>query len=138
MPDAFALDPRLAQDTVPLGDLKLSRVLAMNDANYPWLILVPRRPHLVELIDLDRAEQAELMQEIAHVAGALKTVTGCHKLNIAALGNAVAQLHIHVIARFSTDAAWPNPVWGRVPARPYEAVELQRFGGHMRDAIGFR
>jgi diadenosine tetraphosphate (Ap4A) HIT family hydrolase len=137
MPDAFALDPRLAQDTVPLGELKLSRVLAMNDANYPWLILVPRRPGLVELIDLDRTEQAELMREIAQVAGALKTVTGCHKLNIAALGNAVSQLHVHVIARFSTDAAWPNPVWGRVPALPYETVELQRFGGHMRDAIGF-
>ena len=116
----FTLHPQLAKDTVALGDLALSRVLLMNDANYPWLILVPRRNGLTEIIDLDQSEQVQLMAEIAAAARALKAATQCDKLNIAALGNMVAQLHVHVIARFASDAAWPKPVWGAAPPAAYD------------------
>src|SRR5271169_1797314 len=98
-PNVWSLHPQLAQDTVPVGDLGLSRVLLANDANYPWLILVPRRAGLTELIDLSDSHRSELMDEIADAARALKSITECEKLNIAALGNQVAQLHVHVIAR---------------------------------------
>ena len=108
----WSLHPQLDRDTVALGDLPLSRVLLINDANYPWLILVPRRPDITEIIDLDEDDQAQLMTEIDAASRALKAVTACDKLNIAALGNVVAQLHVHVIARCRTDAAWPKPVWG--------------------------
>jgi diadenosine tetraphosphate (Ap4A) HIT family hydrolase len=116
----WSLDPQLAADTVPVGDLELARVLLANDANYPWLILVPRKPALTELIDLDESGQRQLLAEINAAARALKRVTRCDKLNIAALGNVVAQLHVHVIARRRSDAAWPKPVWGAVSPRSYE------------------
>ena len=106
------LHPQLAADTVALGDLALSRVLLAKDANYPWLILVPRRAGLVELIDLEETAQGQLLGEVAAAARALKAITECDKLNIAALGNQVSQLHVHVIARRHSDAAWPKPVWG--------------------------
>ena len=108
----WSLHPQLALDTVPVGDLPLARVLLANDANYPWLILVPRLPGLVELIDLEANAQVQLLGEVAAAARALKAITECDKLNIAALGNQVPQLHVHVIARRRTDSAWPNPVWG--------------------------
>jgi diadenosine tetraphosphate (Ap4A) HIT family hydrolase len=133
---SWALDPRLERDTVALGDLPLSQVLLMNDANYPWLVLVPRRPHLVELIDLDESGQGTLMGEIARTARALKAITACDKLNIAALGNTVRQLHVHVIARFERDAAGPRPVWGAAPARPYDAARLDRLAGELRRELG--
>jgi diadenosine tetraphosphate (Ap4A) HIT family hydrolase len=133
---SFTLDPRLAQDSVTLGDLPLSRVLLVNDANYPWLILVPRRPNLVELIDLDESGQATLMIEIALAARALKDISACDKLNVAALGNTVRQLHVHVIARRKDDAAGAQPVWGAVPARPYPASERERLAGALRGALG--
>src|SRR5437868_12565556 len=98
MDSGWSLHPQLERDTVSLGDLALSRVLVNNDANYPWLILVPRRPDLVELIDLDDAAQAQLMTDVTRVGHALREVTACHKLNVAALGNMVPQLHVHVIA----------------------------------------
>ena len=105
-----------------IGDLPLARVLAMNDANYPWLILVPRRPGAVEIIDLDGEQQEQLMDEIAMLSHVLKDVTRCDKLNIAAIGNVVAQLHVHIVARRRDDAAWPKPVWGAAPAaRAYES-----------------
>jgi diadenosine tetraphosphate (Ap4A) HIT family hydrolase len=117
----WSLHPQLEADTVPLGDLPLSRVLLMNDANYPWLILVPRMPGITELTDLDPNEQVQLLGEIDGAARALKSVTAHEKLNIAALGNMVKQLHVHVIGRRTTDAAWPKPVWGVTPAKAYEA-----------------
>lgn len=132
---AWMLDPRLAQDSIALGELPLSRVLLMNDANYPWLILVPRRPNLVELIDLDDSGQATLMIEIARAARALKEITACDKLNVAALGNTVRQLHVHVIARRRGDAAGTQPVWGTVPARPYMAAERERLSTELRRAL---
>lgn len=111
-PDGFALDPRLAADTRLVGDLPLSRVLLMDDARFPWLVLVPRRAGLVELSDLPREERIVLLDEIDHVAGALRALVAPDKINVAALGNVVAQLHVHVIARFRCDEAWPRPVWG--------------------------
>jgi diadenosine tetraphosphate (Ap4A) HIT family hydrolase len=128
----WALDAQLARDTTPVGDLPLARLLLMEDANYPWAILVPRRPGAVELIDLAAADQAQLTREIAAVGTALRAATGCDKLNVAALGNVVAQLHVHVIARFRDDAAWPRPVWGAVPARAYAADARQRLVDTLR------
>jgi diadenosine tetraphosphate (Ap4A) HIT family hydrolase len=129
------LHPQLARDTVPVGDLALSRVTAMNDANYAWLILVPRRAGVSETIDLDEIDRVRLMEEIALASRALKDVTGCDKLNIAALGNMVAQLHVHVIARRKDDAAWPKPVWGAAPARPYAAADLEQFVASIRNRL---
>lgn len=123
----WSLHPQLERDTRLVGDLPLARVLVINDANYPWLLLVPRRPDLVELIDLDEVARAQLMTEIAIVARALKEVTQCDKLNIAALGNAVPQLHVHLIARRKGDAAWPKPVWGVAPALAHDPQELSFF-----------
>lgn len=119
MESTWSLHPQLAADTVAVGDLALSRVLLANDVNYPWLILVPRKPGMVDLIDLATNEQAQLLSEVDASARALKALTHCDKLNIAALGNQVPQLHVHVIARFRCDAAWPKPVWGVTPPRVY-------------------
>jgi diadenosine tetraphosphate (Ap4A) HIT family hydrolase len=132
---SWSLHLQLARDGVALGELALSHVLVMNDANYPWLVLVPRRPDMIEIIDLGEADRIQLMAEISDVAGALKRVTRCDKLNIAALGNAVAQLHVHVIARFRNDAAGPRPVWGQVPARPYAPADLDRLMRALRAEI---
>jgi diadenosine tetraphosphate (Ap4A) HIT family hydrolase len=134
-PQAWSLHPQLERDTASLGDLPLSRVMVINDASFPWLLLVPRRPSIVEMIDLDEVEQAQLMTEIARVARALRAVTKCDKLNIAALGNAVPQLHVHVIARFRTDAAWPKPVWGAAAQRAYQREELHNLVTPLRRAI---
>jgi len=132
---AWELDPRLAQDTLPVGDLPLSRLLLSKDANYPWLLLVPRRANTVEIIDLSEVEQAQLTTEINRVARALKDVTKPDKLNIAALGNVVPQLHIHIIARRSSDAAWPRPVWGVVPPLAHDPQEVEAFISALRRKI---
>ena len=131
---AWSLHAGLAADTVPVCELALSRLLAMNDANFPWLILVPRRAGASEIIDLG-AEQVLLMDEIALVSRALKDLTRCDKLNIAAIGNMVPQLHIHIVARRKDDAAWPKPVWGAVSRSAYETAALQRFVGAIRDRV---
>jgi diadenosine tetraphosphate (Ap4A) HIT family hydrolase len=133
---AFTLDPRLARDTVAIGDLPGSRLLLMNDANYPWLIVVPHRPGAVEIFDLDAGERAQLMGELARLAQQLKELTGCHKINIAAIGNVVPQLHVHIIARRPDDPAWPRPVWGALPARPYGESERNRLVQALRRKIG--
>jgi diadenosine tetraphosphate (Ap4A) HIT family hydrolase len=135
MESIWSLHPQLAQDTVPVGDLALARVLLANDANFPWLILVPRKPELVELIDLEENEQVQLLGEIAAAARVLKQITACDKLNIAALGNQVSQLHVHVIARRQSDAAWPKPVWGVAPAISYEPKVRDGFIGALRRAL---
>jgi diadenosine tetraphosphate (Ap4A) HIT family hydrolase len=136
MPDsAWSLHPQLKQDTIDIGDLPLSKVLVIKDANYPWLMLVPRRPEKVEIIDLDEVEQAQLMAEVSRAAKALKEITKCDKLNIAALGNMVPQLHVHVIARRTSDAAWPRPVWGAVPPLAHDAAEVQHFISALRRKI---
>jgi diadenosine tetraphosphate (Ap4A) HIT family hydrolase len=129
---AWELHPQLASDTFVIGDLPLCRILVMNDANYPWLILVPRRRNVVEIIDLDEPSRAQLMKELASVSEALKTVTRCEKLNVAAIGNVVAQLHLHIVGRFRSDPAWPKPVWGTVPPRAYDAADRGRFVASLR------
>ena len=121
---AWHLHPQLADDTVPVMELRLCEVRLMDDANHPWLVLVPRVADAVELIDLDAAQRTQLTAEIDQASRALKALFKPHKLNIAALGNLVPQLHVHVIARFEDDPAWPAPVWGRVAARPYSPDAL--------------
>jgi diadenosine tetraphosphate (Ap4A) HIT family hydrolase len=111
-PTGFILDARLAADTAPLGDLPLSRVLLAEDARFAWLILVPRRAGASELADLVPGDRRQLTAEIDRAAAALRAAVPCDKINVAALGNMVAQLHVHVIARTHDDAAWPRPVWG--------------------------
>ncbi len=132
---AWSLHTQLQKDTIDIGDLPLSRVLVIKDANYPWLMLVPRRPDAVEIIDLDELEQSQLMTEINRVARALKDITKCDKLNIAALGNMVPQLHVHIIARRTSDAAWPRPVWGVMQPLAHDAGEVQAFISALRRKI---
>jgi diadenosine tetraphosphate (Ap4A) HIT family hydrolase len=120
----WSLHPQLEQDTETVGDLALSRLLISNDGNYPWLLLVPRRAGASELIDLEAADQRQLMTEIAMVSVALKAITACDKLNIAAIGNMVPQLHVHVVARRRDDPAWPSRYGARcrrVPGIPPHA-----------------
>lgn len=114
----FALDPRLAADTHTLASWALCEVLLMDDAHYPWLVLVPRRAGIREAIDLEPPDQRQLWQETAEAATRLRAALAPDKLNIAALGNMVPQLHVHVIGRRRDDPAWPRPVWGAVPAVP--------------------
>jgi diadenosine tetraphosphate (Ap4A) HIT family hydrolase len=132
---AWSLHTQLQKDTIDIGDLPLCRALVIKDANYPWLLLVPRRADAVEIIDLDEAEQGQLMTEITRVARAVKGITKCDKLNIAALGNLVPQLHVHIVARRTSDAAWPRPVWGAVPPLAHDAAEVQSFISELRRKI---
>lgn len=134
--DEFSLDPRLATDSTPLVDLALCAVRLMEDARYPWLVLVPRRPDVVEILDLPVPDQALLWDEVRLCAAALGRAVRPDKLNIAALGNVVAQLHVHVIARFTADDAWPRPVWGVHPARPYEAADRAALSGRLLRVLG--
>jgi len=133
--DAWSLHSQLQKDTIDIGDLPLSKVLVIKDAHYPWLLLVPRRAGAVEIIDLDEVAQAQLMTEIARVSRALKEITKCDKLNVAALGNLVPQLHVHIIARRTSDAAWPRPVWGVMPPLAHDAEEVQNFINALRRKI---
>jgi len=133
---SFAIDPRLAADTHAVGALPFSELLLMDDARFPWVILVPRIAGARELIDLDEGDQRLLLGEIDHVARALETLLHPDKLNIAALGNVVPQLHVHVIARFTSDAAWPNPVWGRGERVAYGGRERAARIAMLRTALG--
>ncbi|GAA0534384.1 diadenosine tetraphosphate (Ap4A) HIT family hydrolase [Rhizomicrobium palustre] len=123
----FFLDKRLSSNTVQALDLPVSRVLVMDDARFPWLVLVPRRPHLTEIFDVTPTDRVMLTEEVVLASEKLKALTGCHKINVANLGNVVPQLHIHVIARNPGDAAWPGPVWGQGAAVPYEPRALEAF-----------
>ena len=129
----FALDSRLQQDTIALGDFPLCRLLLSKDANYPWFILVPRRPAVREIIDLPDEEQWILWQESQKLSRLLQQCYAPDKLNIAALGNMVPQLHLHHIVRYEQDAAWPAPVWGKLPPRPYSDSELESLKLKMVD-----
>lgn len=121
----FSLDPRLQQDTLTLGDFSLCRLLLMNDANYPWFILVPRREEITELFQLSERDQRQLWQETTDLAEQLKDVFFADKMNVATLGNVVSQLHMHVIVRRKDDPAWPAPVWGRHEAIPYRPEQVE-------------
>jgi diadenosine tetraphosphate (Ap4A) HIT family hydrolase len=122
----FELHPQLAADTFVIGDLPLCRVLLMNDARFPWVILVPRRKDISEIYDLTMQDQQLLWQESALVAEKLMKLTEADKMNIAALGNVVPQLHVHHVARFQTDAVWPKPIWGQGVAEPYSESDKQQ------------
>ncbi|HEY6941629.1 HIT family protein [Dokdonella sp.] len=133
---SFALDPRLVADTHPIGDALLSRVLLMDDARFPWLILVPRIAGARELFDLDPADRASLLAELDGVGRALESLLHPDKMNIAALGNVVPQLHVHVIARYTTDAAWPQPVWGHGERVRHAPLALAERVAAFREALG--
>jgi len=130
----FKLHPRLEADTVFVADWPLCRVLVMNDARYPWLILVPRR-EATELHDLNERDRAMLIEQIARTSEKLKTLTNAAKINVGALGNLVPQLHIHIVARNPGDAAWPGPVWGQGTRVTYAPEALQHFVKELGTAI---
>ncbi|MBQ4800932.1 HIT domain-containing protein [Pseudoalteromonas sp. MMG006] len=125
----FKLAPELKRDCIELADWPLCKVLLLNDSQYPWFVLVPRQANLREIIDLSEEDQIVYLKESARLSKLLMDVFKPDKLNIAALGNVVPQLHIHHIARFTSDAAWPAPIWGKHPAVPYtepQIVELKK------------
>ena len=131
----FVLHPQLAADTHLVAPLPLCDVRLMDDANHPWLVLVPRIAGAVEMIDLTDAQRTHLRREIDQAARALREAVAPDKLNIATLGNMVQQLHVHVIARYRDDVAWPRPVWGAAPAKAYEAEALARRIEGLRQAL---
>jgi diadenosine tetraphosphate (Ap4A) HIT family hydrolase len=131
----FTLHPTLARDAVEVARLQLCRVLLMRDRRYPWLILVPEREGIQEIHQLPAADRAVLMEEIARVSEAMLRLFQAGKINFGALGNVVPQLHIHVITRFATDAAWPGPVWGSGPAEPYADAELEDLRARLQSAL---
>ncbi len=128
----FTLDSRLQQDTLSIGDFPLCRLLLMNDAHYPWFILVPRREAVSELFQLDTADQQLLWLETTRLAETLKDAFVADKMNVATLGNVVSQLHMHVVVRRREDAAWPAPVWGKHPARAYDAAQIAAIRERLR------
>lgn len=128
----FVLDSRLQQDSLVLGDFPLSRLLLSKDANYPWFILVPRRADVSELFDLDLADQQQLWKETTLLAEALKDEFAADKMNVATLGNVVSQLHMHVVVRHRSDATWPAPVWGKVPALDYAPGQVDALRQRLR------
>jgi diadenosine tetraphosphate (Ap4A) HIT family hydrolase len=131
----FTLDARLEADSEPLMWLGLCELRVMDDQRWPWLILVPQRPAIEEIHDLTPLDQAMLTFEVNMVAQALKKATGCSKINSAALGNIVRQLHIHVVARSEGDPGWPGPVWGHGPREPYKRSDFHRFAETIKAAL---
>jgi diadenosine tetraphosphate (Ap4A) HIT family hydrolase len=134
-PISFALDPRLAADTQWVCDWPLCSVLLMNDQRYQWLVMVPRRNGASEIFDLKAADQTILWQEISHAAELLKSFSNCNKINVGALGNVVAQLHVHIVARREGDFAGKGPVWGQGAAQPYSSIEAQALIERLRQLL---
>lgn len=131
----FSLHPTLASDTCQIVDLPLSRVLLMKDKGFPWLILVPKREDIKEIHELTPDDRAVLIEEISLASTILAKLFTPVKINVGALGNIVPQLHVHVIARFETDRAWPGPVWGSTPKEPYSENELASIVSRLKDAF---
>ena len=131
----FKLDNRLQNDTHFVCDLSLCRVLLMNDSQFPWLILVPMKSDMADIIDLSEEEQRMLLEESAHVSKTMKAQFSPYKLNVAAIGNVVRQLHVHHVARFEDDVAWPKPVWGNQPPLAYSEEKAQALLKQLRDAL---
>lgn len=131
----FALHAQLAVDTVPVIKLNLCQVLLMNDQTYPWLVLVPEQPGLRELHDLSPHDALTMSEEYRHVSRTMQRLFNADKMNVAALGNMVPQLHVHVIARFETDPAWPGPIWGVQPMKAYEKEALEKRLSLLRGAL---
>ena len=132
----FRLDERLQTDTIALGDFTLCRLLLMNDANYPWFILVPRRERVREIFDLVSADREQLWQETIELSEQLAGALAATKMNVAILGNQVSQLHVHVIARYRNDPAWPAPVWGKRAPRPYKDEQIQKLREILKGLLG--
>jgi len=128
----FEMDSRLLQDSLVLGVFPLCRLLLSKDANYPWFILVPKREGVSELFDMSQEDQAQLWKETTGLAEALKGEFAADKMNVATLGNVVSQMHMHVIVRRHGDAAWPAPVWGRVPAVEYGPGQVDAIRQRLR------
>lgn len=128
----FELDPRLAQSCLVMGRFPLSLLLLNRDANYPWFLLVPRREAATEIYQLETADQRQLLAESAHLSQILMREFTGDKLNVAALGNQVPQLHVHHVVRYRDDVAWPDPVWGAAPFRPYGPGEAE---GRSRQVV---
>ncbi|WP_197675117.1 HIT domain-containing protein [Halopseudomonas salegens] len=120
----FSLDPQLRNDANVLGSFPLCNLLLINDAQYPWFVLVPRRANITEIVQLSPKDRIQLLEESCQLQECLLSAFQPDKLNVAALGNMVSQLHLHHIARFRKDAAWPAPVWGKHPAMPYTDAQL--------------
>jgi diadenosine tetraphosphate (Ap4A) HIT family hydrolase len=131
----FALDQRLQQDTLVIGDFPLCRLLLTNDSNYPWFILVPRIEGISEVFQLSVQDQQTLWQETTALAQWLNQGLDADKMNIGALGNVVSQLHVHVIVRKRDDAAWPAPVWGKHPAQPYTDEQVAGIRARLRELL---
>jgi len=133
--EKFSLNSRLKADTIKIADFELSELLLMNDKNYPWFILVPRRANISEIFQLNDQDQKQLYKEISYLSEILQNFYQADKVNIGALGNMVPQLHIHVIMRFKDDIAWPKPVWGLVEAVNYSDEEITQISKDINSLI---
>jgi len=131
----FTLHKQLEADTAFITDLPLSRVLLINDCNYPWIVLVPRRVGATEIYKLSTEDQTQLLNESAQVCRAMEVLFAPDKMNVAAIGNMVPQLHLHHVARFTTDIAWPAPVWGFAQAKAYDAVTLKNTADRVKKEL---
>jgi diadenosine tetraphosphate (Ap4A) HIT family hydrolase len=131
----FQLHERLAAESCVVGDWTLSRLLLADDARFPWLILVPRRARISEIQELDPSDRSILMEEITRVSIGLRKITGATKINVGALGNVVAQLHVHIVARHPGDAAWPGPVWGHGAPLRYGSSVRDNFIENLRRGL---
>lgn len=125
------LDERLENDSYPITELPLCQLRLMDDTRYPWLLLIPRRPGVSEVFDLDEADQQQLWREASRIGCAFKAMLGADKLNVASLGNVVPQLHVHLVLRREDDEAWPGPVWGQGEPRRHDLDSLAA----MRDRV---
>ncbi len=131
----FELHPRLAQDSVVIGEFDLSLLLLSRDANYPWCILVPKRDEVYEIHHLSEEEQLQLIRESCRLAEVMTSIFDADKMNVAALGNVVRQLHVHHIARFTDDPAWPQPIWGKLPAKDYADTDFAERIKRLQNAL---
>ena len=137
----FELHPRLAQDSAVIGEFDLSLLLLSRDANYPWCILMPKCEDIYEIHHLSEEEQLQLIRESCRLSEVMTSLFDADKMNVAALGNVVRQLHVHHIARFTDDPAWPQPIWGKLPAKEYTPEEFAERVKRLQNALvgeGFR
>jgi len=133
----FELNSQIEKDTFHVIDMDLCRVLLMNDKRFPWLMLVPMQPDLVEVFDLEEEDQVLMTLEVNYAAKVLADLSQAKKMNVGSLGNIVSQLHLHVVARNEGDAAWPGPVWGVGNAVPYDDGELKALLQDLRTALDY-
>lgn len=131
----LSLDPRLDNDTLAISDLPLCQVRLMNDCRFPWLVLIPRRRDIREVFELNQQDQSQLWREVTLLGQAMKAAFGGDKLNLATLGNQVAQLHLHVVIRKCDDSAWPGPVWGHGTSIVYTPDEQAKMRAHILTQI---